>query len=335
MDNSKGIGSTHPIAHPTKSKDRRSTGKAGQRTIRTAQQQNSTPSSQSANHSHKATPIKKRDAFNFDKQYRALAETLEITEAEVIFKGMEQRRLPEKQLAKARHVMVVKSSILVAGKYLNRLEARKLRRTQIRRACSEENLQKELVRLKTIAGRLARFISAESVHRQLESILGPQPRVKFDSEPIGERIYEKNDYTPESATEAVKTEAGLRDFIALNRRLPLFIMVINTRLEEGIPLEDKTNQRLLEHHQHEAGVKLAKKVYEKNHYSLGADTTREVCLALLEMTDEGIFSQLEEHAMPLVEKAIEHNPSAEEMPTYISMDSFRHKLASYFGMEEY
>ena len=36
-----------------------------------------------------------------------------------------------------------------------------------------------------------------------------------------------------------------------------------------------------------------------------------------------------------IERIIELEPSAEDMPTYISMDSFRHKLASYFDMEEY
>lgn len=159
MDRSKGIGSTKPAAHSAKPKPHSPNGKAGQRTARPAQKQNSIPSARPAS---QTTPIKKRDAYNFDKQYRALAETLDVTKAEALFKGMEQRHLPEEQMAKAQHLMVVKSSIFVADKYLDRLQAKKPRRTraQRRKACSLENLQKNHIKLKTIAGRLARFISA-------------------------------------------------------------------------------------------------------------------------------------------------------------------------------
>lgn len=120
-------------------------------------------------------------------------------------------------------------------------------------------------------------------------MLGPAPRVDFSVEPAEETFYTNTDYTLESAKETVTTEAGLKDFLALNRRLSLFIMVINARMAEGIPLDDQTNQQLLKHHQHAAGELLAKKVYEKQHYSEGASIAKETCLQLLKMDDEGIF----------------------------------------------
>lgn len=335
MDSSKGIGTPNSATPPPKSEKTNSSGKSGQGTVRPAQKGNRIPHSHASGPTSGATPIKKRASDTFDKKYQDLADSKDVLAAEAIFQGMEKLNFSDKQMAKARNLMMTKSAILVAEKYLELQLDKYSRKTQVRKACSLENLQGVQVRLKTIAGRLARFISPESVHEQLASMLGPAPRVKLSSEPQEKIHYENIDFTPENATELVKTDAGLSDFLALNRRLSLFIMVINARIEAGIPLEDEVNQQLLKKHQQLAGDLIAKKFFEKQHYQSGSGKARETCLALLDMTDEDIFSQLEKNAMPQVKKVIELEPAAEQMPTYISMDNFRHKLASFFGMEEY
>ena len=335
MDNSEGI--TPPSLPPGQSSSTsssRRSGQAGQRSVIAFRAERHIPRTTTIHSSNQCPPLKHRNSYNFEQQYRTLEKTLDPADAESIFRGMEKRKLPKEQITRALQLMTDRSSMTVAQNFLDRQKAIIPRKMDLKIACSLENLEKDQIRLKTIAGRLARFISAKSVYEQLTILIEEMRGVDFTQAPHGVETYNNIEFTLEKAVETVKTQEGLSDFIHRNRRFPLLIMVINARMAEGIPLEDATNQSLLFHHQHESGKLLAKRIYRKKRKEQGTAIALDYCRQLLAMTDQDIFSRLATDTTPEISEIIELSPDAQQMPTYISMESFREKLSSYFP-EEY
>ena len=227
-------------------------------------------------------------------------------------------------------LMTEKASTEVANTYVRHLQA--AGKQDIPESYTLETLKQKEAYLKTQAGRMARFVSAESVQKSLQPLHDDievrKAEIVGDDYALGKR-----EYNLEQAVRLAEEQGkGFMNFLACNQNFLLFAQLLQARVGQGIPAEESTNQRIFARLQSASAAKMAQNLFHGFIASYGDKQGIDISTELTQMDDEQLRQELVTNYRQDVVNTLKFEFDDERLGRYMSLSKLKEELANYAAL---